>query len=66
MSCLLHRNLCYNRLDLANLSSHSIYVATEFSFVATEFYHSVAFIVETENFFVAIEILPSILYCVAT
>ena len=53
-------------IDLANLSSLSISVATEFSSIAKEFYHSVAFIVATKNFFVAIEILPSIHHYVAT
>ena len=48
LSCLLrHRNLCCDILDLANLSSLSIYVVTEFSSVATKFYHSTAFIVTT-------------------
>ena len=53
-------------IDLANLSSLSISVMIEFSFVATEFYHSIDFIVATENFFVSTEILPSILHYVAT
>ena len=67
LSCLLqHRDLCYDKLDLANLSSFSISVATEFSFIVTEFYQPAAFIVATENFFVAIEILPSIFHYVAT
>ena len=67
LSCLLrHRNLCCDRLDLANLSSLSISVATEFSSVTTEFYHSVVFIVEIGNFFVTTKILPSILYYVTT
>ena len=54
------------KLDLTNSSSFSIYVATEFSFVATEFYQPATFIIVTKNFFVAIEILPSIFHCVAT
>ena len=48
LSCLLrHRNLCCNTLDLAYLSSHSISIVTKFSFIAIEFYHSIAFIVAT-------------------
>ena len=44
LSCLLrHRNLCCDRLDLANLNSLSISVATKFSSIATECYHSLAF-----------------------
>ena len=67
LSCLLRqRNLCCDTLDLANLSSHKIYVTTDFSFIVTEFYHSQAFIVTTKNFFGTIEIPPSILYYVAT
>ena len=49
---LRHRNLCCGKLDLANLNSFSISVATEFSSIAIEFYQSKAFIVTTENFFV--------------
>ena len=61
LSCLLrHRNFCYNRLDLANLSSLSISITTKI------FYHSAAFIVARENFFVATEILPSIIHYAAT
>ena len=63
---LQHRNLCCDRLDLVDLSSLSISLATKSSYVVTEFYHSVDFIVATENFFVAIEILPLILHYVAT
>ena len=67
LSCLMrYRNLCCDRLDLANLSSLSISVVTEFSSVATEFYHSVVFIVEIGSFFVVTKILPSILHYVAT
>ena len=59
LSCLLrHRDLCCDKFDLANLSSFSISVATELSFVVTEFYQLVAFIVVTE-------ILPSIFHYVA-
>ena len=66
LSCLLrHRDLYYDKIDLANLSSFSISVAIEFSSVATKFYQLAAFIVVTENFFVAIEILPSIFHYVA-
>ena len=61
---LRHRNLCYDRLDLANLNSLSVVI--EFSSVAIEFYHSIAFIVATKNFFVATKILHSILHYVAT
>ena len=57
LSCLLrHRYLCCDKLDLANLSSFSIYVVTEFSFVVTEFYQLATFIVATKNFFVVTEI----------
>ena len=63
---LRHRNLCCDKLDLVNLNSYKISIAIEFSFVAIEFYHSLAFIIATENLFVMIEILLSILYYVAT
>ena len=67
LSCLLqHRNLCCDRLDLANLSSLSIFVATEFPSVATKFYQSAAFIVAIESFLVTTEILPSVLHYIAT
>ena len=65
--CLLrHGDICYDKIDLAHLNSLSISVATEFSSVAIEFYQPSAFIVAKENFFVATEILPSILHHVAT
>ena len=63
---LRHRDLGCDKLDLANLSSFSISVTIEFSFVATEFYQPSGFIVVTENFFVTTEILPSIFHYVAT
>ena len=63
---LRHRNICCDKLDFANLISHSVFVETEFSSVVTELYHFVAFIVVTENFFDSTEILPSIIYYVAT
>ena len=68
LSCFLrHRNLCCEKLDLVNLSSNTISITTDFSSVEIEFYHSLAFIVATYNFFVATEIrMPSILYYVAT
>ena len=48
LSCLLrHKDLCCDKLDLANFSSFSISVATKFSSVATEFYQLAAFIVTT-------------------
>ena len=66
LRCLLrHKDLCCNKLDLANLNSFSISVAIKFSSVATEFYQLTAFIVMTENFFIAIAILPSIIHYVA-
>ena len=58
-SLLQHRNLCCNKIFLAYLSS------LLFS-VVTEFYYFAAFIVATENFFVATEILPSVLHYVTT
>ena len=67
LSCLLrHKNLCCDKLDLAKLSSHSIYVAIEFSSIVTKFYQPPAFIVVIENFFVATDILPLIFHYVAT
>ena len=67
LSCLLqHKDLCCDKLDLANLSSFSISVVTEFSSVAKEFYQLAAFIITIENFFVVIEILPSIFHYVTT
>ena len=62
---LRHRDLYYEKIDLANLSSFSISVVIEFSSVTTKFYQRAAFIVATENFFVAIKILPSIFHYVA-
>ena len=68
-----HRDLCCDILDLAHLNSLLISVviefssvAIEFSSVATEFNQLAAFIVATKNFFVAIEILPSIFHYVVT
>ena len=63
---LQHRDLCCEKLNLANLSYFSISVVTEFSFVITKFYHPADFIVAIEKFFVGIEILPSIFHYVAT
>ena len=60
LCCLLqHRDLCYEKLDLANLNSFSIPIVTKF-------YRPTAFIVTTINFFVATKILPSIFHYVAT
>ena len=59
-------DVCCDKLDLANLSYLSISVPTEFCSIVIEFYHSIAFIVVTENFFVMIEILSSIIHYVAT
>ena len=44
LSCLLqHRDLCCYKLDLANLSSFSIFVTIKFSSIATKFYQPGSF-----------------------
>ena len=58
--------MCYDTITLAILKSSSIPLATYFSLVATEFYHSLAFIIATEKFFVATQVLPATLDYVAT
>ena len=50
-----HRIICCDTIALAILSSSSISVAAYFFPIAIEFYHSIAFIVTIEIFFVAIE-----------
>ena len=67
LSCLSrHRIICCDTIALAILKSSSIYVATYFSLVAIESYHSLAFIVATENFFVATQVLAATLDFIAT
>ena len=53
LSCLLRHRIIYcDTIALEILKSSSISVVTYFSLIATEFYHSFAFIVAIENFFV--------------
>ena len=53
LSCLSrHRIICCDTISLAILKSSSISIATYFSLVVIEFYHSLGFIVAIENFFV--------------
>ena len=60
LSCLSqHRIMCCDTIALAILKSSSISVVTYFSLIAAEFYHSLAFIVVIENFFVATQVLPA-------
>ena len=60
LSCFSqHRIICCDTMALAILKSSSIAVATEF-------YHSLASIVVTRNFFVATKVFPSTLDYVVT
>ena len=59
-------SICCDIIALPILSSSTISIATNFFSIATEFYHSIAFIVTTKNFFITTQVLPSALDCVAT
>ena len=57
LSCLLrHRIICCETIALVILKSSSISFVNYFS-LSTKFYHSLAFIVTTENFFVMTQVL---------
>ena len=58
--------MCCDTIALVILKSSSISVMTYFSLIVIEFYDSLAFIVVTENFFVATQVLPATLDYVAT
>ena len=61
-----HRIICCDTISLTILKSSSIFVATYFSLVVTEYFHSLAFIIARENFFITTQVLPATLDYVIT